>query len=72
MVGPAPVSIVPRNAVSMPATPRSTSNPCAPRNSASHAAAWTSAEAELGMRVDAMRERLELAAERVGGLGEPR
>src|SRR2546428_450166 len=48
MVGPSPVSMVPRNAVSMPATPRSTSKPCVSRNSASHAAALTSWNASSG------------------------
>ncbi len=42
IVGPSPVSIVARNAVSTPATPRSTLKPWAARNSVSQPAALTS------------------------------
>src|SRR5439155_663794 len=42
IVGPSPVSMVPRTAVSTPATPRSTLKPCLSRNSVSHAAALIS------------------------------
>src|SRR5882724_10865687 len=49
IVGPSPVSMVPRNAVATPATPRSTVKPCLSRNSASHAAALTSWYASSGL-----------------------
>ena len=41
-VGPSPVSMVARKAVSTPPTPCSTLKPCLPRNSESHAQALTS------------------------------
>jgi len=42
MTGPSPRSMVARNAVSTPPTPRSTSKPWAARNSVSQPAAFTS------------------------------
>ncbi len=42
MVGPSPVSMVPRNAVSTPPTPFSTLKPWRARKSLSHPHAWTS------------------------------
>src|SRR5438309_797495 len=48
-VGPSPVSMVARNAVATPATPRSTLKPCLSRKSPSHAAALTSWYASSGL-----------------------